>query len=35
MYNMKYSYDCENITIYYTNPIVVDVEQHTRNGRVQ
>ena len=27
---MKYSYDSENITIYYTNPIIVDIEQHIR-----
>jgi hypothetical protein len=27
---MKYSYDYENITIYYANPIVVDIEQHIR-----
>ena len=27
---MKYSFDSENITIYYTNPIIVDIEQHIR-----
>ena len=27
---MKYSYDSENITMYYANPIIVDIEQHIR-----
>ena len=27
---MKYSYDSENITMYYANPIIVDMEQHIR-----